>query len=202
MDSAQITQIAVALISVIIGVANCFAGYRLFRILLSLWGFIAGAVVGASIVAQADTVVILLVALFAGLIGVGLVNLLYVVGVFLMGALLGLSLVGGIFTVAGGEPTVYVLLGLIAAVIGGLLAVWLQRPLIILATAVTGAFSVVIGVLLLLTPTADLTTVDSAQLVEQLDQTTRFVIFAGWGLLAILGLMVQFRNAPRQRRRR
>ena len=201
MDNAQLAQISAAILSITLGSINCFVGYRFFRILLSIWGFIAGAVLFGSIASNLDAsaLIIVIAALLGGLGGVALVNLLFMVGVFLMGALMGASLVVAFTSLTNLQDVTLLFLIVVAALIGGVLAVWLQRPLLVLATAITGALTMVAGVVVLLTPQP---IADAETVVNNLNQDAQFVAFAVWALLAVFGAFYQFRTSPKNARRK
>jgi len=122
------------------GVLDCFFGYRIFKITLAVLGGVIGVVFG-----QAAGAALGLGAggeigglLVGGLLGAGLAWLLYVAAVFVAGFLFGATL--GILLLANFNHMVALLSGLVIGVIGGFLAVKLQRVLIMLSTALFGAF--------------------------------------------------------------
>jgi len=129
-----------------LGLLNCFFGYRLFRILLGIWGFVAGTAAGLTMLggAHLDPLVQIVGALLCGLVGAVLVSVLYLLGVFLFGAGFGL-LVASLLQQHLHAPPAWPLTLLLAAV-GGVAALVLQRPLITLFTAFGGAWVVVAGV--------------------------------------------------------
>jgi len=65
-------QIPAGLVLVVSGALACFAGYRLFRLVLTVYGFILGAAVASSIMGPADRVPMIVAALVGGLIGAGI----------------------------------------------------------------------------------------------------------------------------------
>jgi hypothetical protein len=122
------------------GVLDCFFGYRIFKITLAVLGGLIGVVFGQAAGAAlglgaAGEIGGLLV---GGLLGAGLAWLLYVAAVFVAGFLFGATL--GILLLANFNHMVALLSGLVIGVIGGFLAVKLQRMLIMLSTALFGAF--------------------------------------------------------------
>jgi hypothetical protein len=129
-----------------LGLLNCFFGYRLFRILLGIWGFVAGAVLAMSYLQgmKLDPLLQLAGAALGGVVGAVLVSVLYAVGVFLFGAGFGL-LLGSVVQQHLHTLPVWPV-SLVLAVIGGIAALALQRPLITLFTAFGGAWIVVAGV--------------------------------------------------------
>jgi len=126
-------------LGIIIGAIQCFFGYRLFKFVLGLTGFIVGGVLAASIgyeMSQKE-VVALLSGLVGGVIGAALMVALYFVGVFLIGAFLGGVVGVALFATAGINPELAVLL--ILGVIGGVVALIFQKFMIIVSTAFIGA---------------------------------------------------------------
>ena len=53
-------QIPAAVILLAGGLVSCFAGYRLFRVVLSIYGFILGALLATSIVGAGSTATLLI----------------------------------------------------------------------------------------------------------------------------------------------
>jgi hypothetical protein len=122
------------------GVLDCFFGYRIFRITLAVLGGLIGVVfgqaAGAALGWGAGGEIGGLVV--GGLLGAGLAWLLYIAAVFVAGFLFGATL--GILLLANFNHMVALLSGIVIGVIGGFLAVKLQRVLIMLSTALLGAF--------------------------------------------------------------
>jgi hypothetical protein len=137
-------QLPASVVLILGGALACFFGYRLFRIVLGVYGFIFGALVGSSIAGPADPLHMLLAALIGGLVGALLLNLGYFVGVALIGAAAAALLLHLFWTrIATGDP--HVILVIAVAIVGAIAATVLQRYVIVGATAVGGAWTVVIG---------------------------------------------------------
>src|SRR4249920_4046572 len=79
------------------GLVSCFAGYRLFRVVLSIYGFILGALLATSIAGAGSTGTLLIWALVGGLAGALILNLAYFLGVVLVGASIGAMLATVLF---------------------------------------------------------------------------------------------------------
>jgi hypothetical protein len=137
-------QTPAAAILVIGGLLACFAGYRIFRVVLGIYGFILGALLATSIVGTEQTMWTILAALGGGIAGALILIAAYFIGVALIGAGLGAMTANLIWAGIGGEPHVAVVIGL--AIVGALAALALQRYVIIVATAFGGAQTVVVGV--------------------------------------------------------
>jgi hypothetical protein len=184
-------SVPVGLVAVLLGLANCFFGYRIFKFLLGVVGFIlgaaAGAVLGASI-GDGGQLAILLGGLIGGIVGAGLLVALYILGVFLFGASAGAMLLGVIGTALNLElPPVVIIVG---AVIVGIIAVVLQKVVIILATAISGAWTAVVGGSALLAGRV----LELDQFWSSLPWGESWVPLIVWFILAIAGAIVQFRS--------
>lgn len=122
------------------GLLDCFFGYRLFKLTLALFGGLMGSIFGQAAGAalglgSPGEIGGLLV---GALLGAGLAFLLYLAGVFLAGFLFGLTL--GILLLANWHHMVAFFGGCALGAVGGLLAIKLQRVVLILSTALLGAF--------------------------------------------------------------
>ena len=136
-------QMPAAVILLLGGLLACFAGYRVFRVVLGIYGFILGALLASSIVGTEHTLWTILASLGIGLLGALILIGAYFVGVALIGAGLGAGLANVIWAYAGGEPHVIVVI--VLAIAGALGALALQRYVIIVATAFGGAQTTVVG---------------------------------------------------------
>ena len=136
-------QVPAAAILLIGGVVSCFAGYRLFKFVLGLFGFIIGMLAASSFFGPANTTPMLLVSLLGGIIGAGVLLAAYFVGVALVGAGIGALLVNVIWTQIEGDPHPAVVI--LFSVAGAVVATWLQRYVIILGTAFAGAWTMLVG---------------------------------------------------------
>lgn len=138
-------QLPAAGILILGGLVACFFGYRLFKFVLAIFGFIIGALAASSIWGASDTTYMVLAAILGGMAGSVLLLAAYFVGVALVGAGLGALLANVIWTQIEGDPHPFVVV--LFSVGGALLATWLQRYVIVLGTAFGGAWTLVVGVL-------------------------------------------------------
>ena len=136
-------QTPAAAILLVGGLLACFAGYRVFRVVLGIYGFILGVLLATSIVGTENTMWTIAAAIGGGLAGALLLIAAYFVGVALIGAGLGAALANLVWAAIGGEPHVLVVIAF--AIAGALAALALQRYVIIIATAFGGAQTVVVG---------------------------------------------------------
>lgn len=201
-DFAGIASIWGAIAAIVIGLLNCFFGYRLFKIILGIWGFIAGAVLGVGIATtmSGELWLAILAGLIGGVVGAVLFVLLYFVGIFLLGAGLGFLLGGAIVSALNiGGPVQWVIAGVLA-IVGGIVAVIVQKFMIILSTALGGAAMAVGGIY----------TLAGGQLLRSIEdlpaRMARRSVIAGnwllllfWLLLGIVGVVVQYAVTAREK---
>src|SRR3954464_14051162 len=99
-------QIPAAIVLLSGGVVSCFFGYRLFRIVLALFGFIIGALAASSLVAASSSTAMLIAAGIGGVVGAGLLFTAYFIGVTLVGAGLGALVANLAFSATRTHPHV------------------------------------------------------------------------------------------------
>jgi hypothetical protein len=136
-------QIPAAIIMLLGGLLACFAGYRVFRVVLAIYGFILGALLASSFMGTDQTLWMVLAWLAGGLVGALILIVAYFAGVALLGAGIGAAAAHMAWAALGGEPGLLILI--LFSVAGALVALALQRYVIIVATAFGGAQTAVIG---------------------------------------------------------
>lgn len=149
--------ICTAILALIIGVLALVAGYRLFLLLLPIWGFFAGFAMGAHATALLfglgflATVTSWIIGLVVGLIFAVLSYLIYTVGVALLSAAFGYFLGAGLMLLFLDPGLIVTLVGLAGAVVMAfvVLAFNIQKPVLELITSFGGATAVLTGILLL-----------------------------------------------------
>jgi hypothetical protein len=140
----QSYELPAAVVFVLAGALACFAGYRLFKLVMGVYGFIIGAAFASSMVAPSNTIGMLVAAIVGGLAGAVILVLAYFVGVALVGAALGWLVLHIVWTqVSVGDPP-WVAVVVLAA-IGAIGAMFLQRYVIIVSTAFGGAWTLIVG---------------------------------------------------------
>jgi hypothetical protein len=144
----QAYEFPAAVALVVGGTVACFAGYRLFRIVLAIDGFIAGAWLASSTMGSSNAAGMLLAALVGGIIGSLVLFFAYFVGIALVGAGLGAFIAHLAWSQASAmDPPVLIVVLFAAA--GTIAALVLQRYVIIVSTAFSGAWTVIVGALAL-----------------------------------------------------
>jgi Domain of unknown function (DUF4203) len=141
-------QLPAAIVLLLGGIVACFFGYRMFRFVLAIFGFILGAFAASSIFGQSDTGWMLAAAAIGGLAGAGILVAAYFVGVALLGAALGALVANLVFSASGREP--HFLIIAFCAVAGAVASMYLQRYVIIISTAFGGAWTIIVGSMALL----------------------------------------------------
>jgi Domain of unknown function (DUF4203) len=138
-------ELPAGVLLVIGGALSCFAGYRLFKIVLGIYGFILGAMLASSMVAASNTFGMIAAALAGGLVGALALMFAYFIGIALVGAGLGalIAHVGWSYVGSGGDPPPLAVI--LLALVGSLGAMLLQRYVIIVATAFGGAWTMIVG---------------------------------------------------------
>jgi hypothetical protein len=136
-------QLPAAIILVLGGLLSCFAGYRVFRVVLGIYGFIIGALLASSFIGAEQKLWMVLAALGGGIIGALVLIAAYFIGVALIGGLIGALLANTIWAAAGSEPHIFMVI--LFSVSGALLALALQRYVIIASTAFGGAWTTIVG---------------------------------------------------------
>ena len=138
-------QTPAAILLVLGGLLSCFAGYRFFRIVLGLFGFVVGALLASSVMGTEQTMWMIGAALVGGLIGALIMVAAYFVGVALIGAGFGARAANLIWAGLGREPQLLIVI--VLSILGAVVALWLQRYVIIVATAFGGAWTTIVGAL-------------------------------------------------------
>jgi len=185
-------QLPAAFVLVLGGCVACFFGYRLFRIVLAIFGFIIGALLASSVMGTSDTGPMIAAAIAGGLLGAGVLFAAYFVGIAMVGA--GLGAVVANLGFAAGERDPHFLVVVFAAVVGAVAAIYLQRYVIIVGTAFGGAWTLIVGAMALVGDRAALAAAASGDVwvAYPLDPAPgrRWVPIA-WIALGLVGVGVQ-----------
>src|SRR5215467_7040069 len=116
-------QTPAALVLLAGGVVSCFAGYRVFRVVLGIYGFILGALFASGAMGTEHAMWMIVAALAGGVIGALILIAAYFVGVALIGAGVGALAASAIWASLGSEPgALAVILFAIAGALAALMA--------------------------------------------------------------------------------
>ena len=167
---------------------------RAFKAVLGICGFIVGAWIAGGIAATFTGgigLVALIAAVAGGLITGSIFVTLYYVGVFVVGASAG-WIIGAMITSTAGNP-VHMIVFVILALLGGILAVSFQRHVLTIATSLIGSWYIVGGSLLLLgSEHADTTIFAVPGDIVLARGGGQVVVLASWLFLAISGIVFQY----------
>ncbi|MEO8105583.1 MAG: DUF4203 domain-containing protein [Candidatus Saccharibacteria bacterium] len=189
-----------ALLSAVVGLLLVFGGYRLARVIIPLWGFVAGLSLGGAVAADMagskflGTLAGVSIGLVLGLVFAGLAYLFYRLAVVLLAGSLGYW-VGSSFMLFLGlnRGLASMLVGLGIGVLVGLAALLVDAPryVLIAYTSLAGALATVGGLLLLFNRIP----------LSAFDYRSAKVVIANSGLwtivtlvLAIVGMVAQART--------
>jgi hypothetical protein len=181
-----------AVILLISGAVACFGGYRLFRVVLGIYGFILGAMITTSVMGTSSTMALVVAAIVGGLVGSVLMIAAYFVGIGLIGAGLASLAVHLVWRVIGGDPPTLLLV--VMAVLGALGALSVARYVAVIGTALAGSWTMIVGGLALsgrkfnslpVTPENIWVVYGAGPLPGN------WVVMAGWVSLALAGAIVQ-----------
>jgi hypothetical protein len=140
----QSYQLPAAILLVLGGALSCFAGYRLFKIVLGIYGFVLGAMLASSAMGATNTTGMIVAALVGGVCGAALLMFAYFIGIALVGAGLGALVAHVAWSgIRSGDPPAIAVI--VLSILGSIGAMFMQRYVIIVATAFGGAWTVIVG---------------------------------------------------------
>jgi hypothetical protein len=195
-------QTPAAIILLLGGLLSCFAGYRVFRVVLGFFGFVLGALLTSSIMGTDQTMYMIVAAVVGGIVGALILVAAYFVGVALIGAGVGALIVNVVWAALGREPHIVVVI--LFAIAGALGALALQRYVIITATAFGGAWTTLVGGLALAGDrlAIEATARNNVWLAYPMNPAPgqQWVIYA-WLLLGLVGVVVQLTVTARDKKK-
>ncbi len=185
-------QLPAAVILLVGGIISCFFGYRLFRIVLAIFGFIFGGLMASSVFGLSNTSMMLIAWVVGGLAGAFILIVAYFVGVALSGAAIGAVIANLVFSFGSRDPSVFTVI--LFSVAGAIGATYLQRYFIIVFTAFGGAWTMIVGAMALVGDRSALKAATSGDVwvAYPLNPAPgqRWVLFV-WILLSLIGAGVQ-----------
>ena len=187
MTGSSATAIGIALL--LIGILECFWGYRIFQVQVGIFGFLAGLSLGFSFFPPGHNgwVFPLIIGVLLGAMVCALAVRFFQVGVFVLVASLVFTL---IYTSASVLTPFYFWIALIVSIIAGIIGLFLAKPMIIFSTSIAGADMIVRGLGILI----GWATVD-----------TSFLALLLTIALALVGIYLQFkmnRDRPLRKKKR
>ncbi|MCH1983147.1 hypothetical protein MCG98_11275 [Ruminococcus sp. OA3] len=171
-------------VSAVIAVLNCFLGYRLLKLWVTMVGFVIGAVIGYF--ATVGYVNNIGIAILTGMLGGMLIGFLafrvYLLGVFLISFVLVFSM---FLRIPSDSETLMLIVlggGLIAAFVAGIAAAKFVRPAVIIITGISGGLGAASDYFMLMK-----------------DKEPVHVLGAGV-ILAVSGILVQFLTTRKEKK--
>ncbi len=183
--------------AILLGLMFCFFGYRIFRFVLAVAGFILGASFvagfGYTLTYGQDVLIILIASVAGGLILGALFLFLYSAGVFLIGAVFGILLFST--TASSLNINTHPILYIAPALAGGILSLLIQRFMIILITSFTGAWVAAMAALYFVS--SHFNPVSPEFITSIADNQTYRIVF-GSIALGVLGFVTQYVIFPKK----
>jgi hypothetical protein len=180
--------------------ANCFYGYRIFRVMTAFYSIVFVALLAAFLAAPLGPIVLLLALIVGILVGWLLRSSMYYVIVFIMGFAIGyvVVLVAMCLLAAFAPELSEVVRMIVAGVIGvaaGALALVLHRPIFIAGSAFFGAVGAVACVDFFINRGGSIMAAYGRNgpiwLVRDLFQTGNFIILLSMAVATAAGILVQ-----------
>ena len=193
----------VAVVFVIGGLITCFAGYRLFRFVLALYGFFAGAMFGSSVPDPSSTFAIIVGFVAGGVVGAIIMVLAYFLAVGLIGAGLAALVLHAGWRIVGGDPPALVVV--LVCVLGALIAIRVQRLVMILGSAVAGSWTAITGAVALMGDPKALLAASAPGVsviypADLMPPNTHMML--AWIALAVIGMTVQLKTTSTMGKRK
>ena len=121
-----------ACISLIIGAVECFAGFKIMKAMMAIWGFFIGAMLGVIVgVASRSTVLGFILVIVFGVMLAVLSFKFYLAGIFILTAFLTAIALYIMFE--------NIIIALLFAIGVGVLAIYFVKPVVIITTSISGA---------------------------------------------------------------
>ena len=177
------------------GVIAWAAGYRLFRFVLTLFGFYIGALAATAVLGPGDRTMLVFAALGGGAVGALIMFFGYFVGVALVGAGIGALAVHMIWSRIGGDPHAFIVI--LASVAGAASAMALQRYVIVVATAFTGGWTLFWGLMQLNDWQRTAAARPSVWMVYPFDASQGSWSIVVWLAISLAGVLIQLRYTGR-----
>jgi hypothetical protein len=197
----MLTTIFIVLLAALIGVAALIWGYRIFLVLLPIWGFFAGlwlGVTGTTMLLGDSffwTLSGIIIGVVIGIFAAILSYMFYLVGVAIIAAAIGGMLGSGVMGALGFDPGfLTTIVTIISAIAVALLALILnlQKYVITALTTIGGAALLVITGLLLFGQISP-QDVQAGNLLDPIFQSS-WIGFLAWLVLVGVGFVFQIRR--------
>lgn len=187
----------------VFGVLSCFYGYGLFKFTLVIIGFFGGIflVMNYGPAFIADKTVLIIIAVSVGIILGILVLIFYYLGIFLSGAFAAFIIYSNLnLTIHGVDPLIIMI---IIGIAGGIISILFQKIMIILSTAVLGAYGIVTGLAYFIYSLKNgFHAFPNFYGALKNYHDLYYILLFITAILAVCGFIFQFRMIPEERHRR
>lgn len=180
------------------GLLACFAGFRLFRIVLGLYGALVGAALMIASMESPSLWMLVAAAVGGGLVGAVLAIVAYFMTVGLVGAGLTAFAIIVAWRFFGGDPPTVVLV--VGCVVGALAALSIVRYVIVFGTALAGAWTFMVGVLAFMGDPQAIQAATAGDVWGVLPihaPAERWWMTIGWAVMSLAGVVVQLRTSTK-----
>ena len=187
-------------LALVAGLLVCFYGQRLIKVTLGLVGFVAGAAGGwaaAGALAPGNSQTGFVCLLAGGVVVALLCFWLFHLGIFIAGAGVGAVAVSAVLR-AIGQP-VEPLSILIAAVVCGLLALWLQKFMLVLSTAFLGSYLITAAVIHFLSGNQEIHPLWFDGNALKSGDRLAYVALGLWLICGVLGMRFQYGRGKKEK---
>ncbi len=180
----------------VIGAIQCFFGYRVFKVMLVLVGFTLGYALAFTVIDTAfhHKYAAFFAGILAGVVAGSLINNVYLIGVFVVSGLFGAAVALHLYAVAGQHPEPIMLF--LFAALAGVFALFFQKLMIILVSALSGAWGVVAGVAWFIGVAINPTSISSVEKYFRSADAQGYIIGGCWLALGIVGILFQYQRLP------
>lgn len=188
LEDPLIYNVAIMLL-LIIGMTQCFLGFKMFKTIISIVGFTIGLYIGHNLGESTSVTMSILYSLGAALFCAVILYFFHYVGVFLLGSAIGALISTYILRTYNIEVDFIAVI--LSSIAGGLLTIYLNRIVIIATTAFTGALIVIIGAFYFIEE------IDPLELLSKFTPNTIseiYIIIFLWLVLALSGVIVQYKT--------
>ncbi len=192
-------DVIVGLAAIVIGGVFCFWGYFAMRLVIPIWGFFAGFVLGAGATSWIDnseflsTVLGWVLGFFIGLLFAVIAYLFYEIAIVLTFAAIGFTFGADLMIALNIDWEWFVILiGIAVGILFGIFAVVVQLPMAVLVvfSTIDGALTATAGLMLVFNA-VDIADFDNTKVVDVIDDAWWWWLIA-FGL-AIVGFVSQMK---------
>ena len=196
-------DVIVGLAALVIGGVFCFWGYFAMRLVIPIWGFFAGFMVGAGATSWMDnseflsTVLGWIIGFFVGLLFAVLAYLFYEIAIVLTFAAIGFTFGADLMIALNIDWEWFiVLIGIAVGILFGIFAAVVHLPMAILVvfSTIAGALTATAGLMLVFN-VVDIADFDDTRVVDLIDDAWWWWLIAF--VLAILGFVSQMKAITR-----